>query len=175
MNRYLFNSCVITAPGQYSYRHIDIEEARRWMDAGPYQSNIRYRETAAALAILVKRPIDLRAVVTHLQPGEEALVFRLAFPPGTDRMPIKDKGRISTSFILDHCEIGILERLPDGPAVPLDEYNELAERLRRIQKELDRERELERLPDLPADAEINEMAERLRRMQRELDRKNGKE
>lgn len=138
MNRYIFNSCVITRPGQYSYRHIDMEEARRWMTAGPYQSTIRYRETARALAILVKQPVEIRAVVTHLEVGDQALVFRLALPPGGQRLPINQKGRISTSFILDHCEIGILERLPDGPAVALEEFNDLARRLKAMQKELAR-------------------------------------
>ena len=67
------------------------------------------------------------------------------------------------------------QQLPAALTVPLEEYNELAERLRKMKKELDRERGLDRLPDLPADGEINEMAERLRRMQRELDRERGKE
>ncbi|MCB9298842.1 MAG: DUF1874 domain-containing protein [Lewinellaceae bacterium] len=138
MNRYIFNSCVITRPGQYSYRHIDLEEARRWIDAGPFTSTIRYRETARALATLVRRPIEVRSVVTHLEVGDQALVFRLVFPPGATGLPISQKGRISTGFILDHCEIGILQRLPDGPAVALEEYNELAARLRKAGKELAR-------------------------------------
>lgn len=109
--RYVLNSAVITAPGNYSYRHIDLEAARRWIEAGPFRSTIRYRETAAALSALVNHPIETREEVIYLEAGDQALVFRLVFPPGTRGLPASRKGRISTSFILDHCEIGILRRL----------------------------------------------------------------
>lgn len=112
--RFILSSAVITAPGSYRYRHITLPEARKWIEAGPYHSTIRYRETARALGALVGRPIDTRDEQVKMQPGDEALVFRLVFPPGTRGLPADQKGKVSVEFILNHCELGILERVTTG-------------------------------------------------------------
>jgi hypothetical protein len=109
--RYLLSSAVITTPGAYRYEHIHLEEARAWLHAGPFRSTIRYRETAAALATLMRAPIGIKDEVVKMQPGDEALVFRLVFPPGTRGIPVASKGKLDTRFILDHCEIGLLKRI----------------------------------------------------------------
>jgi hypothetical protein len=109
--RYIFNSAVITAPGKYHYQHLHLEDARAWIQAGPFRSTVRYRDTAAALAVLMRAPITIRDEVVRMQPGDEALVFRLVFPPGTKGIPTTAKGRLDADFILDHCEIGLMRRI----------------------------------------------------------------
>lgn len=109
--RFILSSAVITAPGLYDYRHIDLKQARQWIEAGPYHSTIRYQETARALAALVGRKVETRDEQVKMQTGDEALIFRLVFPPGTRGLPTDSKGKVSVEFILDNCEIGILERL----------------------------------------------------------------
>lgn len=108
--RFLLSSAVITAPGAYRYRLVTLPEARQWIEAGPYYSTIRYPETARALAALVGRKIETRDEILKMESGDEALVFRLVFPPGTRGLPLDKKGRVDTGFILDNCELGILER-----------------------------------------------------------------
>lgn len=107
--RFILSSAVITAPGTYRYRRIDLQAARRWLEAGPHYSTIRYRETAHALGALLGRKIETRDEQVKMQPGDEALVFRLVFPPGTRGLPTDQKGKVSVQFILDNCEIGVLE------------------------------------------------------------------
>lgn len=109
--RYILNSAVITSPGRYDYRHLDIEQARAWISAGVYRSTIRYQETSAALAALIGKPVEVRNEAIQMQPGDEALVFRLVFPPGTKRLPMDRKGKLDVQFVLDHCEIGLLKRI----------------------------------------------------------------
>lgn len=46
-----------------------------------------------------------------MQPGDEALVFRLAFPPGAGRIEVEKKGKLNAQFILDNCEIGLLKMI----------------------------------------------------------------
>lgn len=108
--RYILNSAVITSAGGFNYRIISLEEARQWIGAGPYRSTIRYRETALALAALVGHDVAIRDEQIRMQPGDEALVFRLVFPPGSPRLPVDMKGEIDIKFILDNCELGILVR-----------------------------------------------------------------
>lgn len=43
--------------------------------------------------------------------GYEALVFRLAFPPGVDRIATILKGKQEIDYILKNCEIGLLKRI----------------------------------------------------------------
>jgi len=108
--KYLLNSAVITAPGRYDYRHISAAEAREWYAAGPVTSTIGYAETAAALAELLGAaiPVDRRTIV--MQPGDEALVFRLVLPPGSTRIDPRDKGALGREVLAGHYELGILRR-----------------------------------------------------------------
>lgn len=109
--RYILNSAVITGRGQYDYRHITIEEAKAWLHAGHWRSTIRYPETAAALAALVGIDVAVRNEAVTMQPGDEALVFRLAFPPGAGRIEVEKKGTLNTQFVLENCEIGLLKMI----------------------------------------------------------------
>lgn len=106
--RYILNSAVITAPGWYDYRLLSLTDARRWIEAGPYHSTVRYPDTAAALAKLLGCDIEVRNETIAMQPGDEALVFRLVFPPGAGRVDVQKKGALGLLFIMDNCEIGLL-------------------------------------------------------------------
>ena len=109
--RYILNSAVITAPGRYDYRLLSLPDARRWIEAGPYRSTIRYPDTAFALASLLGRDVEARNETITMQPGDEALVFRLVFPPGAGRVEPGSKGRLIRAYILENCEIGLLRRV----------------------------------------------------------------
>lgn len=111
MTRYLLNSAVITAPGDYRYRHVSVETARRWYVSGTRPvSTIGYAETAAALAELLGAEIAVDRRTITMQPGDEALVFRLALPPGSQRIDPADKGRIGREVLAGHYELGLLRR-----------------------------------------------------------------
>jgi hypothetical protein len=109
--RYILNSAVITAPGTYHYELITPQEATEWYRRGPVQSTIGYEETATALSLIVGEPVEVRRVTIKMEPGDEALVFRLVLPPGTPRIDHKDKGRIMEHVRMGHWELGILRRL----------------------------------------------------------------
>ena len=46
----------------------------------------------------------------YMLEGDEALVFRLVFPPGSDRIDPGDKGRLSQAVLDGHYELGLLTR-----------------------------------------------------------------
>ena len=46
-----------------------------------------------------------------MEAGDEALVFRLAFPPGTPRIDPGGKGKLSQAILAGHYELGLLVRL----------------------------------------------------------------
>jgi hypothetical protein len=106
MARYILNSAVITKPGRYYYRLISDDDAKRWLNEGPYESTIGYEETAMALSIITGRPIACNRKNIQMNEGDEALIFRL-----TCRMNDPDlKGKLTPEFVLKNCEIGILRR-----------------------------------------------------------------
>lgn len=135
MVRYVLNSAVITAPGTYVYGLIDLDAARAWLTAPcgiclhssgemdhlpcrdcegtgrqPFISTVGYVETAEALADLTGVAIPINRQMIAMKADDEALVFRLNFPPGTPRLTPQTKGLLSPEFILAHCEIGLLKR-----------------------------------------------------------------
>jgi hypothetical protein len=110
MARYLLNSAVITAPGRYEYRVVTAEEARAWAGLGPWQSTIGYTETASLAEVIlgVRVPVDRRVI--RMEVGDEALVIRLALPPGSPRINPADKGRLGQAVVEGHVELGLLRR-----------------------------------------------------------------
>ena len=108
--KYLLNSAVLTSPGEYRYRLITPEEARQW-DGGQAISTIGYEQTADALSQLLGRPVKVDRRTITQQPGDEALVFRLVFPPGSPRIDPSDKGRLSAALMAGQYELGLLVRL----------------------------------------------------------------
>lgn len=109
--RYILNSAVVTAPGRYEYRLVDAAAARRWLlDAPEPESAIGYAETAEAFSAALGVPIPVDRRIITMSPGDEALVLRLVFPPGTPRINLGDKGNLSPEYILRHAEMGVLRR-----------------------------------------------------------------
>lgn len=109
--KYILNSAVITAPGAYEYHHISAEEARAFLDDGDFISTIGYPETAEALSTLINLPIHVNRKIIKMQPGDQALVFRLTCRVGADRLAIASKGTFTPEFVLANCEIGLLTML----------------------------------------------------------------
>ena len=111
MTRYALNSAVLTAPGDYRYRLLRVEEAREWWEAGPVEARIGYGETCTALARVLdvpEPPVDRRII--RMEPGDEALVFQIALPPDARRLAIEAKGREGIERLIRDCEIGMLVR-----------------------------------------------------------------
>lgn len=105
--KYILNSAVITAPGRYEYRLLSASEAREWARGG-FTSTVGYEETAVALSELLGQPVKVDRRTIQMQPGDEALVFRLAFPAGTPRIDPKDKGALGRAVLAGHYELGLL-------------------------------------------------------------------
>jgi hypothetical protein len=105
--KYLLNSAVITSEGEYSYRRIGIDEAKRFVSTGPWVSYIGYIETAEALSTLLGVPIPVHRGTVQMAVGDLALVFRLVFPSGYRPDPAQ-KGKLGVDFIRENMELGIL-------------------------------------------------------------------
>lgn len=108
--RYILNSAVVTAPGRYTYSLLTPDEAHAWAEDGEFVSTIGYPETAAVAAKILGRPVTIDRRTVKMQVGDEALVIRLAFAPGSPRINPMDKGRIGEAVIAGHIEIGLLKR-----------------------------------------------------------------
>jgi hypothetical protein len=108
--RYLLNSAVITSFGTFCYTPMTREEARAWYAEGPVTSTIGYEETAAALGEMLGAKIAVDRKTIRMEPGDEALVFRLVLPAGTNRIDPKDKGAIGRALLNQWFELGLLLR-----------------------------------------------------------------
>jgi hypothetical protein len=105
MARYVLNSAVVTAPGRYRYRLVSVEEARDWARRGDFISAIGYEETAQALGSLLGVEIPVQRIEVRMEPGDEALVFRLRVRPEPGA-----KGNLGQDFLTQNAELGILTR-----------------------------------------------------------------
>jgi len=109
--KYILNSAVITSPGEYRYRLVSLDEAKTFLAGGDWLSTIGYQETADALSLITGIHVPMNRKTVTMEVGDLALVFRLVFPPGTDRLAVQSKGKEGIEFILKHCELGFLEKL----------------------------------------------------------------
>ena len=109
--RYLLNSAVITAPGDYEYRLVTVDEAKAWLAPGQLVSTIGYPETAAAMQALFGGQVNINRIMVTMQAGDEALVFRLVLPPGAPRIDPTNKGRLTPEYVAQNSEIGVLKRV----------------------------------------------------------------
>ena len=111
MRRYALNSAVITTPGDYTCRLVTPNIARDWWCTSPVDPRIGYEETCAALARVLSiepPPVDRRTI--QMNPGDEALLFRIALPPNRRRVAVTAKGQQGLLYLIRHCEIGLLRR-----------------------------------------------------------------
>jgi hypothetical protein len=108
--KYFLNSAVITAPGTYSYQLMSLDKAKEWA-TDDVVSTIGYEQTAEALSKILGIHVPTSRMTISMGVGDEAIVFRLVFPPGTPRIDPSDKGRLSQAIIDGHYELGLLVRV----------------------------------------------------------------
>jgi hypothetical protein len=111
MKKYLLNSAVLTSFGTWEYKPMTPEEARLWYDPEKTISTIGYEETAAVLTEILGHPVVVNKINARMEVGDEALVFRLVFPPGTPRLKSYEKGRILNIIKSGWWELGLLRRI----------------------------------------------------------------
>lgn len=109
--RYVIHTAVLPNAGLYDLQPCDEGEALTWMQEGDFASAMRYPDTAAALEMITGISIPVEELTFNMQPGDEALIFRLVFPPGSPRMSDQLKGKFSIEFIIEHSEFSILKRI----------------------------------------------------------------
>lgn len=113
--RYLLNSSVITWPGTYVYDIVTVPEAVRWVNEGPWTSFIGYEQTCRALEQLLglRQSIPVNRRTIRMRAGDEALVFRINLPAGSQRIEGAVKGNMDMGRILKEgkYELGILRCL----------------------------------------------------------------
>ena len=109
--RYVLSSAVITAPGLYAYSIADVETAKLFFSKPGWISCIGYAETAQALSQIVGIEIPMNRVTAILEPSDMALIFRLVLPPGSPRLDPAKKGSYTVDYVIEHCEIGLLQRI----------------------------------------------------------------
>ena len=102
--KYILNSAVITGFGEFVYVPQTPEQATAFIPGA--ESTIGYQATADALSELTGRPVALNRVQIKMQPGDQALVFRLTCRLDDPAM----KGKLSAEFVRGNCEIGLLTR-----------------------------------------------------------------
>lgn len=100
----LLTTSVLTAFGRYDYRPVSLDEARA-LAAGGVHSTIGHQATADWLAELLGVPVPVQRIQYAQQPGERALVFKLA-----QRLP---EGEVLNREQLEArgYTLGVLERL----------------------------------------------------------------
>jgi hypothetical protein len=110
MNRYILNSAVVTSPGDYRYTLLTVEEAREWLQRGPYQSTVTYEETAQLASAMLGATITPKRITVRMKPGDEALVVRISLPEGSPRIRLEEKGRLGERLRCHKIELGVLVR-----------------------------------------------------------------
>jgi hypothetical protein len=101
---------VLSGYGIYSYRRCTVPEAKRWLEAGPFESAIGYDETAQALSELTGVLVPKNRRRLPIGRGDEALVFRIVGPDGSWRPDRSEKGRLGVAYVKAHRELGFLTR-----------------------------------------------------------------
>lgn len=104
---YILNSPVVTGPGTFEYELSDVSSARAWVRSNDWTSTVGYDETARVMSEILGVSVPVNRVNILLEPGDEALVFRLV-----KRLEFSEmKGRLGDDFIRANFEIGIFRRV----------------------------------------------------------------
>lgn len=103
--KYILNSPVLSAYGDFRYREIDLKAARVFVLDGEIESAVGHASTAEALGRLLGLPIEHRRIEIVMAPGDVALVFRLG-----RRLPEGHLLKVDELLALGPT-FGLLERL----------------------------------------------------------------
>ena len=82
----ILNTSIITAPGRYEYKLIDLSEAKRMVTENSYQSAVGHQSTCDILSKLLGVDIPLNRIQFIQEPGYPALVFKLKGRPEEGRV-----------------------------------------------------------------------------------------
>lgn len=75
---WLLNAPVITAEGLFRSQAVSVAQASRLVHCNGFESAIGHAQTAALLSSLLGINCPMRRIAFHQQPGQQALVLRLA-------------------------------------------------------------------------------------------------
>jgi len=102
--RYILNTPVITAYGEYQFRPVSVDGAREWARRGDFVSAVGHASTAELMSAVLGVDIKFNRVAITMAPGDQALVFRLLIRP--------EEGRLLSSEELSALphEFGVLTR-----------------------------------------------------------------
>ena len=120
--RYLLNSPILSAFGEWDYSPIRTDDLGLWLGdwlgTSKWENGIGDPRITEALEQLANLPIFAIPVAWRtitMQPGDEALVFRLIKPLSSlfdmQHPPPFRSPQFNREFIAQHCEAGILTRL----------------------------------------------------------------
>lgn len=101
---YLLNTPILTAYGLYRFSPLDMAQARE-LASQAFTSAVGHQGTADLLSVLLEKEIPMNRVGIQMEPGDEALIFRVKtrLPEGV----VLSKEEIAK---LDY-EFGLLRRL----------------------------------------------------------------
>jgi len=74
---YVLNSPILTSYGRYSFRPLEVEEAKQILSSQPFVSAVGHKSTADFMSALLGVPIPVNRVRVTMQKGDKAIVFRV--------------------------------------------------------------------------------------------------
>ena len=108
--RYVMNSAVMTTPGEYEYKRLTIDDAKKWLRLGAFQSAIAYEATAEAMAVLLDCRPSVNRHHVKMEVGDETLVFRITMSVTRYETMLQHRD-ISPDFVANNAEIGLMRRI----------------------------------------------------------------
>lgn len=105
MKHYLLNTPILTDYGNYEFKQIDVDLAKKMLQADEYESAIGHESTAAVMADILETDIFVSRIQVKMETGDKAIVFRLL-----TRLP---EGKVLTEQELKELpyELGVLKKI----------------------------------------------------------------